>query len=142
MRGGDFTVAAAIDMSHWDVQVYACKIKNNMEFAMTMQPLPLEIDAHGLNNIQSGNLTTAYIDVRMPWEVAQAPAGESVNVPLNQLPQHLGELPKNVDHLVIICAHGHRSLMATQWLRQNGFVTAQSLAGGMASWRRFEEMAA
>lgn len=106
------------------------------------QMLPLEIDAHGLHKVQAENLKAAYIDVRMPWEVAQAPAGDSVNIPLNQLPQHIDELPRDVDHMVIICAHGNRSLMAAHWLRQNGFKTAQSLMGGMASWRRFEEMAA
>lgn len=106
------------------------------------QTLPLEIDAHGLHHIQTEKRAAAYVDVRMPWEVAQAPAGDSLNIPLNQLPQHLDQLPRDVDHLVIICAHGQRSLMATQWLRQNGFATAQSLMGGMASWRRFKEMAA
>ena len=105
------------------------------------QILPLEIDAHGLHKVHTEERTTAYIDVRMPWEVAQAPAGESVNIPMNQLPQNLSQLPQGVDHLIIICAHGQRSLMATQWLRENGFATAQSLMGGMASWRRFEEMA-
>jgi len=106
------------------------------------QILPLEIDAYGLHKIHAENRPAAYVDVRMPWEVAQAPAGDSINIPLNQLPQHLDQLPHDVDHLVIICAHGQRSLMATQWLRQNGFATAQSLMGGMASWRRFVEMAA
>lgn len=103
--------------------------------------LPLEIDAHGLHKAQSEKRKAAYIDVRMPWEVAQAPAGDSVNIPLNQLPQNLNRLPKDAEHLVIICAHGNRSMMATQWLRQNGFPTAQSLMGGMASWRRFQDMA-
>lgn len=107
--------------------------------------LPLEIDAYGLHKIRSENLNAAYIDVRMPWEVAQSPitfpTGACPNIPLNQLPQHLSTLPK-ADHLVIICAHGSRSLMAAQWLRQNGFATAQSLSGGMASWRRYQEMAA
>ena len=104
--------------------------------------LPLEIDAHGLHKIETDNLNAHFVDVRMPWEVAQAPAGDSVNIPLNQLPQHVDQLPRDVDHLVIICAHGNRSLMATHWLRQNGFATAQSLMGGMASWRRYLEMAA
>lgn len=103
--------------------------------------LPIEIDAHGLHKIQEQNKKAAFIDVRMPWEVAQAPAGDSPNIPLNQLPQYLDQLP-DAEHLVIICAHGNRSLMAAHWLRQNGFDTAQSLMGGMASWRRFEEMAA
>lgn len=107
----------------------------------TNAPLPLEIDAHVLKSIQTNNLNVAFIDVRMPWEVAQAPAGDSPNIPLNQLPQNIHALPQ-ADHLVIICAHGNRSLMAAQWLRQNGFATAQSLMGGMASWRRFKEMAA
>lgn len=109
---------------------------------MTNATLPLEIDAHGLHKIVQENRSAAFIDVRMPWEVAHAPAGESVNIPMNQLPQHLDQLPRDVEHLVIICAHGNRSMMATHWLRQNGFANAQSLMGGVASWRRFEELAA
>lgn len=108
---------------------------------MTNVPLPLEIDAHGLHKIRTEKLNAAFVDVRMPHEVVRAPAGDSPNIPLNQLPQNIHELPQ-VDHLVIICAHGSRSLMAAQWLRQNGFKGAQSLVGGMASWRRYEEMAA
>ncbi len=108
---------------------------------MTNMPLPLEIDAHGLHKIRLGNEDAVFLDVRMPWEVAQAPAGDSPNIPLNQLPMHLDDLSK-AQRLIIICAHGNRSLMAAQWLRQNGFDAAQSLMGGMASWRRYEEMAA
>jgi len=103
--------------------------------------LPLEIDAHGLRKVRAERRKAAYIDVRMPWEVHQAPAGGSVNIPLSQLPHQLDQLPRDVDHLVVICAHGNRSLMATHWLRENGFPAAQSLMGGMASWRRLQEMA-
>ncbi|MBF0247098.1 MAG: rhodanese-like domain-containing protein [Alphaproteobacteria bacterium] len=109
---------------------------------MQTAPLPLEIDAHGLNRIREENLTAAFIDVRTPWEIERMPAVGCDCIPLNQLPQHLGQLPRDVDHLVIVCAHGNRSLMAAHWLRQNGFANAQSLMGGMASWRRYEEMAA
>ncbi|MFC1673582.1 rhodanese-like domain-containing protein [Pseudomonadota bacterium] len=109
---------------------------------MSNAPLPLEIDCHGLRTVQVKNAKYAVIDVRMPHEVVHAPAGDSVNIPLNHLPQHLDRLPNDVEHLVIVCAHGQRSMVATQWLRQNGFHNAQSLAGGMASWRRFEAMAA
>lgn len=109
---------------------------------MSNAQLALEIDSFDLHALQVKNAKTAFIDVRMPHEVAHAPATGSVNIPLNMLPQNLDRLPKDVDHLVIICAHGRRSLMATQWLRQNGIHAAQSLVGGMASWRRFEAMAA
>ncbi|MCK5575881.1 MAG: rhodanese-like domain-containing protein [Sphingomonadales bacterium] len=106
------------------------------------QNLPLEIDAQGLHKVHVEKRSVSFVDVRMPHEVAQAPAGDSLNIPLNQLPQCIDQLARDVEHLVVICAHGQRSMMATQWLRQNGFATAQSLMGGMASWRRFEEMAA
>ncbi len=109
---------------------------------MTNAPLPLEIDAFGLHKIQTKNVKAVFIDVRMPHEVAHAPAEGCVNIPLNQLPQCLERLSGDGERMVIVCAHGQRSLMAARWLRQNGFDTAQSLMGGMASWRRYEEMAA
>ncbi len=109
---------------------------------MTNAPLPLEIDAFGLHDIRTKNVNTVFVDVRMPREVAHAPADGCINIPLNQLPQHVEQLPRDAERLVIVCAHGQRSLMAARWLRQNGFDAAQSLMGGMASWRRYEEMAA
>jgi rhodanese-related sulfurtransferase len=38
------------------------------------------------------------------------------------------------DRLLILCHHGSRSLSVTNWLRQQGFEQAQSVAGGINSW--------
>lgn len=38
--------------------------------------------------------------------------------------------------LVVYCHLGQRSLQVTQWLRNNGFPEAQSMAGGIDAWCR------
>jgi len=34
----------------------------------------------------------------------------------------------------VLCHHGMRSLSVTNWLRQQGFERAQSVAGGIQAW--------
>lgn len=56
-------------------------------------------------------------------------------VPLSRFaelaPQVFGDKQEN---LVIYCHHGMRSLRAAGWLRQQGFLRAQSMSGGIAAW--------
>lgn len=38
--------------------------------------------------------------------------------------------------VVVYCHHGYRSLRAVRFLRQQGYASAQSLAGGIDAWSR------
>lgn len=75
------------------------------------------------------------IDVSEPAEFATGHAAGSRNVPLAQL-QGSKDLPSNKAlPLVVVCPTGARASRAAGQLRQAGYANAQSLAGGLASWR-------
>jgi hydroxyacylglutathione hydrolase len=73
------------------------------------------------------------VDVRAPREREQKFIHGSMSVPLNQLPQRAGELPKNRE-LLVYCAGGYRSSIAASLLQQKGFARVSEIAGGMAAW--------
>ncbi len=73
------------------------------------------------------------LDVREPWEIEFASIDGSLNIPMNQVPERLNELPKD-SHLVVMCHHGGRSQSVAQFLAHNGFVQLSNLVGGIHAW--------
>jgi rhodanese-related sulfurtransferase len=73
------------------------------------------------------------IDVREPHEVALCRIAGAEHIPMRQIPEHLGTLPKD-KHLLIHCHHGGRSLRVTQYLRANGYDAVSNVAGGIEAW--------
>jgi len=67
------------------------------------------------------------------WQVCRIEGAELV--PLSQFgelaPLRFHDLN---EHLIIYCHHGMRSQRAATWLRQHGFVNAQSMRGGIDAW--------
>ena len=61
-----------------------------------------------------------FVDVRSAAEFALGNAPGSINIPLNELPSRLAELPKDRD-VVVFCASGSRSGMAKMMLKTKGF---------------------
>jgi rhodanese-related sulfurtransferase len=73
------------------------------------------------------------IDVREPWEFEHCRIEGSQLVPLGQLVARLSELPQERP-LVIVCHHGNRSGVATDFLRRAGFDDVSNLRGGVEAW--------
>lgn len=59
------------------------------------------------------------IDVRTRAEFAGGHVAGSINIPLNEIHEHLAEL-KEKKNLVLCCLSGGRSANATAFLQQNG----------------------
>lgn len=75
------------------------------------------------------------LDCREPWEYQTARIERAVNIPMGEIPARVQEL--NPDkHMVVVCHHGVRSMNVTAWLRQQGFASVQSMAGGIDAWSR------
>lgn len=72
------------------------------------------------------------LDVREDYEWEAGHVDGAIHIPLEQLPQRLGELDPDTD-LNIICRTGGRSFRATTWLNQNGY-SAFNVVGGMGAW--------
>jgi adenylyltransferase/sulfurtransferase len=73
------------------------------------------------------------LDVREPWEWNIARLPNARLIPLSRIESALHDLERSAD-IVVYCHHGIRSLHAMQFLREAGFETARSLAGGIDRW--------
>jgi rhodanese-related sulfurtransferase len=74
------------------------------------------------------------LDVRQPEEYAAARIEGAVLIPLAELPNRLGEVPKDTP-VVVMCHHGMRSAHAVHHLREAG-CDAVNLSGGIDAWSR------
>ena len=75
------------------------------------------------------------LDVRTPIEVGICRLPSSVFVPLQELPERLGELDPE-QRIVVYCHHGIRSAQAVAFLRGRGFARTMNLSGGIEAWAR------
>ena len=91
-----------------------------------------EITPTELQQLLAGENPPSLIDVREEGEAAICSIDGSTLIPMNTLPQRLPELPRDRP-VVLYCHGGMRSMMAGQWLSQQGF-EALSLAGGIDRW--------
>jgi len=60
------------------------------------------------------------VDVRTREEFMGGNVNESVNIPLQEIQQRLGEIKKMKTPLVLCCASGGRSAVATNFLSSQG----------------------
>ena len=73
------------------------------------------------------------IDVRTPKEYQAGTIPGFVNIPLDELRNHLDELPKERP-IVVTCAVGLRGYLASRILLQHGFTDVRNLSGGYRTW--------
>ena len=79
---------------------------------------------------KKGGSKKMVIDVRRPEEFAKGHANGSINIPLNEIPDRLGEIKKTKHPLVVVCGGGKRHVKAFELLQENGI---DSEKGG--SWK-------
>jgi NADPH-dependent 2,4-dienoyl-CoA reductase/sulfur reductase-like enzyme/rhodanese-related sulfurtransferase len=72
------------------------------------------------------------LDVRMPSEVAAGAVDGSVNIPVDELRNHLDEIPKDKE-ILVYCQVGLRSYIANRILKQKGF-EVKNISGGYKSY--------
>jgi hydroxyacylglutathione hydrolase len=76
------------------------------------------------------------VDIRNPGEIAIGSIAGSVEMPVGQLPERLGELDRDAP-TVVYCAGGYRSSVAASVLRRAGFGDVSDLVGGYGAWLEF-----
>jgi rhodanese-related sulfurtransferase len=76
------------------------------------------------------------LDVRTPAEFRRGHVPGAVNIPLDTLPDHFGDLePHRAETIYVICESGYRSARAAAVLHEQGF-DAVDVLGGTGAWRR------
>ncbi len=96
--------------------------------------MDLEITVAQAKALLSTDHPPLLLDVREPWEYATAHIDPSTLIPMNEIP---GRAHQELDEdapMLVLCHHGARSLSVANWLRQQGFEKAQSVAGGIDAW--------
>jgi rhodanese-related sulfurtransferase len=75
--------------------------------------------------------TNTIVDVRTPAEFMGGHVAGSINIPLNEINQHLAEFPKN-EPFILHCAGGYRSMIAASILKQRGWDNFKDVDSGFA----------
>ena len=104
-------------------------------------PIERLIDYDAFCNPASADEVTAIpdgalvVDVREPyeWDAGHLPGAR--HIPLGDIANRLGELPRDTD-VVLYCEAGARSARALDVLRDAGFTRARHLKGGYLAWAR------
>jgi adenylyltransferase/sulfurtransferase len=91
------------------------------------------ISVHQLKQKIDAKIPMMILDVREPFEYEIARIENSKLIPLDELPERLGELNQDAE-IVALCHGGMRSARAVEFLRTNGFARAFNLAGGIDAW--------
>ena len=76
---------------------------------------------------------TIRLDVRTREEYKLGTIPGFINIPVDELREHLAELPKEKP-IVVTCAVGLRGYLAYRILTQNGFTNVRNLSGGYKTW--------
>lgn len=100
---------------------------------------PVNIAGMTASNVMRGDTTIVHwdelpvvgafiLDVRDPRELRDGSIEGSCNIPLNELRERLGELPKDRE-ILVYCQVGQRSYFASRLLAQKGY-RVRNLSGG------------
>jgi rhodanese-related sulfurtransferase len=79
--------------------------------------------------------TLHILDVREPEEYEMGNLN-GLLIPLHQLPERLAELKAlQQAEIIVYCRSGHRSHLATEFLKSSGFTNPRNLTGGILAWK-------
>jgi len=98
-----------------------------------MSALPFDIGVEELAGWRAEDPGLAVLDVREAWERDIARLPGTIDIPMNEVPARIGELPRDA-RLAVLCHHGGRSAQVALWLRRQGFDQAVNVAGGIHAW--------
>lgn len=102
-----------------------------------MSDTPLELSAAEAKRLlwESHPGEMLLLDCRTPEEYATAKIAGALLVPMQELPERIGELEAwRTKPIIVHCHHGVRSLRVTHWLRERGFAAVSSMQGGIDAW--------
>jgi adenylyltransferase/sulfurtransferase len=91
------------------------------------------VTVQDLHQMQKEEANFFLLDVREPFEYQIAKIPGSTLIPLGELGERLGELPRD-QKLVVHCRSGVRSGNAVGLLQQAGFTDVWNVTGGILAW--------
>jgi len=95
---------------------------------------PDEVSVHDMKQaLDNASLGIKVVDIREPNEYAAAHISGVMFLPLSELQLRMDELDPEQAYY-IHCRSGGRSMKLVQFLKQNGFKSVKSVAGGIHAW--------
>ena len=92
-----------------------------------------QITVEQMDEILKSGENVQFVDVRRPAEHANGHAPQTINLPLNALPDEFEKLDPSLPTYVI-CQGGYRSSLGTSILENAGFRTLFNVTGGTGAW--------
>ena len=96
-----------------------------------VEALPKEISVQQAHEKYTQGVFLLDVRTQEEWDQTHVPG--ATLVPLDQLQNHLDELPRD-QQIVVICRSGNRSATGRDMLLDAGFESVTSVAGGMNQW--------
>ncbi|HEX9967994.1 MAG TPA: rhodanese-like domain-containing protein [Solirubrobacterales bacterium] len=104
--------------------------------AIGPRELAARLDGSGAGDAGRTDGAPLVLDVRRPGEFAEGHIPDSLHIPFGDLPERLGELPRDRP-IATICKAGARSGLAASVLQREGFEGVVHVArGGVGTWER------
>ncbi len=108
---------------------------------------PVAISGYVAGNILSNKMTPLYwremqnadpskvtlVDVRTPYEAALGSIAGAINIPLDELRERMGEIPKEKP-VYLFCEVGLRGYIASNILKEYGYKDVRNLIGGLKTY--------
>jgi sulfur-carrier protein adenylyltransferase/sulfurtransferase len=94
---------------------------------------PAEVTIEEASRLAAESARVLVLDVRESYEVQICQIAGSRHIPMRLVPARLDELPRD-RHILVLCHHGERSRLVTEFLRAQGFPAVSNIAGGIAAW--------
>jgi len=102
---------------------------------MIQPSLPLEVSCEEVKLLLDVGDEMLLLDCRETEEHEIVKLKGATLLPMSELMDRVGEIADfQTQQVAVYCHHGGRSLQVVQWLRENGFVHATSMAGGIDRW--------
>jgi hydroxyacylglutathione hydrolase len=92
-----------------------------------------DIDVMQLQEMLQSDPSLQVVDVREPWEFRMGRVPGARLIPLGELHHHTADFDPQ-QSIVLICAHGVRSLSAAAVLGRSGFKKMYNVVGGTHAW--------
>lgn len=97
--------------------------------------MDLEISCRDTKARIASNAPPLLVDCRERQEFDLVHIAGAKLLPMSQITARLGELAGCEEQAIVVyCHHGMRSAQVVTWLREQGFASVQSMAGGIDAW--------
>jgi molybdopterin/thiamine biosynthesis adenylyltransferase/rhodanese-related sulfurtransferase len=127
--GDNPSITQLIDYQHF------CGVPSAVHGAGQSEPQsPWDLQPQDLRHRIGSAAKFTLLDVRQPHEYEICNL-QGTLIPLGELPQRHGELPRDAE-IIVHCKMGGRSAKAVQWLRDQGFENVFNLRGGINAWSK------